>query len=213
MDDSLLSGIHLDVAHYYNSKLTEYGATARGVDWNSETSQFQRFEELSKILPRSENFSLNDFGCGYGAFLEYAKNRLPMQLYMGNDISAEMIHTAQTRYGHLEHTHFSQSAHPASQADFTIASGIFNLRQGRDDTSWLQYILSTLDILNAYSKKGFSFNCLTSYSDSERMRPDLLYYADPCFLFDYCKRNYSRQIALLHDYGLYEFTILVRKDA
>jgi len=30
-------------------------------------------------------------------------------------------------------------------------------------------------------------------------------------LFDYCKRTYSRDVALLHDYGLYEFTILVRK--
>ncbi|MFX7953370.1 class I SAM-dependent methyltransferase, partial [Acinetobacter baumannii] len=59
---------------------------------------------------------------------------------------------------------------------------------------------------------GFSFNCLTSYSDEDRKR-DYLYYADPCQLFDLCKRRYSRQVALLHDYGLYEFTILVRKDA
>jgi hypothetical protein len=29
--------------------------------------------------------------------------------------------------------------------------------------------------------------------------------------FDHCKRNFSRQVALLHDYGLWEFTILVRK--
>ena len=43
------------------------------------------------------------------------------------------------------------------------------------------------------------------------MRP-YLYYADPLFLFDYCKKKYSKSVALLHDYGLYEFTILVRKD-
>ena len=48
------------------------------------------------------------------------------------------------------------------------------------------------------------------YSDPERMRAHL-YYADPCRLFDHCKRRYSRHVALLHDYGLYEFTILVRK--
>ena len=53
---------------------------------------------------------------------------------------------------------------------------------------------------------------LTSYSDPDRMRPDL-YYGDPCRLFDHCKRRYSRHVALLHDYGLYEFTILVRLDA
>jgi len=40
---------------------------------------------------------------------------------------------------------------------------------------------------------------------------DYLYYGDPCFYFDLCKRSYSRQVALMHDYGLYEFTLLVRK--
>ena len=58
---------------------------------------------------------------------------------------------------------------------------------------------------------GFAFNCLTSYSDAHKMR-DYLYYADPCALFDLCKRRYSRYVALLHDYKLYEFTILVRKQ-
>ena len=47
---------------------------------------------------------------------------------------------------------------------------------------------------------------------AERMK-DYLFYADPGELFDHCKRRYSRWVALLHDYGLYEFTILVRKEA
>jgi hypothetical protein len=42
------------------------------------------------------------------------------------------------------------------------------------------------------------------------MRSDL-HYADPGRLFDYCKRRFARNVALLHDYGLYEFTLLVRK--
>jgi len=42
-------------------------------------------------------------------------------------------------------------------------------------------------------------------------RPDL-YFGDPLLYFDFCKRNFSRNVALLHDYGLYDFTILVRKD-
>ena len=46
---------------------------------------------------------------------------------------------------------------------------------------------------------------------TERMLADL-YYADPCALFDHCKTKYSRNVALLHDYGLYEFTLIVRKE-
>ena len=39
-----------------------------------------------------------------------------------------------------------------------------------------------------------------------------LFYADPGWIFDQCMRRYSRHVALLHDYGLYEFTVLVRKS-
>ena len=42
------------------------------------------------------------------------------------------------------------------------------------------------------------------------MRPDL-YYADPGLFFDDCKRRFSRNVAILHDYDLYDFTVIVRK--
>ena len=35
--------------------------------------------------------------------------------------------------------------------------------------------------------------------------------ADPLEAFDRCKRTYSRFVTLLHDYPLYEFTIIVRR--
>jgi hypothetical protein len=75
---------------------------------------------------------------------------------------------------------------------------------------WSEYVVHTLGVLDRLGRLGFAFNMLTSYSDADRMRSDL-YYGDPCRFFDYCKRNFSKQVALLHDYGLYEFTILVRK--
>ncbi len=66
--------------------------------------------------------------------------------------------------------------------------------------------------MNRLSARGFSVNFLTKYSDADHMRPHL-YYADPCYLFDYCKRNFSRNVALLHDYEVYDFTLIVRKLA
>jgi hypothetical protein len=95
-------------------------------------------------------------------------------------------------------------------ADYSLASGIFNPRFGESDENWKKHIVSTLQTMNQKSVKGFSFNALTAYSDSELMRPEL-FYTDPLWLFDYCKRNFSSQVALFHDYGIYDFTILVRK--
>jgi hypothetical protein len=102
------------------------------------------------------------------------------------------------------------SAIPDTVSDFAVASGIFNVRLNFSDDIWRSYLLSVLSDMNDHAKKGIAFNCLTCYSDPDRMRDDL-YYADPLFLFDYCKRTIAPNVALLHDYGLYEFTIIVRK--
>ena len=130
--------------------------------------------------------------------------------YVGIDISSEMTRAANTLYGQLPDVRFVNSSKPDQSAHYGIASGIFNVRLKKTDTEWYHHIQATLDFLYETSLDGFAFNCLTSYSDSFAIK-DYLYYADPCQLFDLCKRRYSSQVALLHDYGLYEFTILVRK--
>ncbi len=205
------SNLLSDVATYYAEKLAEYGDTPRGVDWNGEESQMARFVQLCKIIdPKTPNFSLNDLGCGYGALVDYLRDNHVNCTYLGTDISQDMIRVAEQRYATADQARFITAEEPDLLADYGVASGIFNVRLGRTDAEWFDYLQSTLDVLDRTSRLGFSFNCLTSYSDEEKKR-DYLYYADPCRLFDLCKRRYSRQVALLHDYGLYEFTILVKK--
>lgn len=200
-----------EVATYYAEKLAEHGDTPRGVDWNGEESQMVRFAQLCKIIdPKRPNFSLNDLGCGYGALLDYLRVNHANCTYLGVDISREMINVAEQRHATAGQARFITAVEPDEMADYGLASGIFNVRLERSDAEWFDYLQATLDVLDRTSSLGFSFNCLTSYSDEDKKR-DHLYYADPCRLFDVCKRRYSRQVALFHDYGLYEFTILVRK--
>lgn len=207
MNEVLLS----EVATYYSDKLTEHGQSPRGVDWNGEDSQILRFEQLCKIIEQSRAVSINDLGCGYGALYTFLSQQFEQITYTGIDVSKDMIKAAELRYLDESQTRFIVSSEPDKVADYGVASGIFNVRLGRSDVEWRAYLENTLDILNRTSLKGFSFNCLTSYSDIDKKK-DYLYYADPCVLFDLCKRKYSRNVALLHDYGLYEFTILVRKQ-
>jgi SAM-dependent methyltransferase len=199
-----------EVAEYYTSKLVEYGETPRGVDWNGEESQALRFEQLCKIIDTSNHFSINDLGCGYGALYDFLSHKQEDFSYSGIDVSEGMINAANQRYAGKINARLVLSNKPDLVADYGVASGIFNVRMGRSDDEWRSYLEATLDVLDETSRIGFAFNCLTSYSDKDKMR-DYLYYADPCVLFDLCKRRYSRNVALLHDYDLYEFTILVRK--
>lgn len=200
------------VADYYAGKVTAHGSTPSGVDWNSGESQQLRFAQLLRILPPdSAPVMLDDYGCGYGALLEYlqATGRTSVD-YLGLDIAAPMISAAQARH-RTDSNRFHLGACSPRRPDFAVASGIFNVCPGISLDQWEAHIATTLDLLHASTTRGFAFNCLTSYSDADKRR-DHLYYGDPCFYFDLCKRLYARNVALLHDYGLYEFTLLVRKD-
>ncbi|MBM4254782.1 MAG: class I SAM-dependent methyltransferase [Deltaproteobacteria bacterium] len=201
------------VEAYYTAKVVEHGPTARGVDWNSEASQQLRFQQLLRVLDSERGpFSFNDIGCGFGALAAYLQTNCQVPFhYHGFDLAPAMIRYAHEQYGHLANCRFSDAPASLTTAHYTVASGIFNVKLSTELEEWRTYMLDTIEQMAQLSTRGFAFNVLTSYSDRERMRPDL-YYADPGFLFDYCQRHYSRWVAILHDYGLYEFTVIVRKE-
>lgn len=200
-----------EVSDYYGARLAEHGATPRGVDWNGLESQRVRFEQLTRVIREPGGFSVNDLGCGYGALAEYLAEGHRDFRYTGCDVSPPMVEAAIERLGERPGVRLVVASVPPEVADYGIASGIFNVRLQRDAAEWESYIAATLDDLDRTSRRGFAFNCLTSYSDRDRMQAHL-HYADPARLFEHCKRRYARNVALLHDYGLYEFTILVRKE-
>jgi len=197
------------VRQYYEGRLADHGATPRGVDWNSAESQRLRFSELARLLDGDPAGSVNDYGCGYGALASFLRERGHTGAYCGFDISPRMIEAAQETHRDLPDCRFFSDREQLAPAMYTLASGIFNVRQDAADDNWYRYMLETIGDLASLSTKGFAFNALTIYSDPERRRPDL-YYADPLVLFDHCKRHVSRFVSLLHDAPLYEFTLLVR---
>jgi len=198
---------------YYTEKAERYGATSRGVDWNSQESQRVRFAQLTELISgeQENGFTLCDYGCGYGYYSEYLKEKGYHCRYTGIDLSAKMVGLANERYGMGEDTVFIQGCGLDQMYDYIIASGIFNVRQDVADKEWTGYVLGVLEEFQRHTRKGFAFNCLTKYSDAE-YRKDYLYYADPLFYFDYAKCHFARNVRLVHDYGLYEFTIIVRKQ-
>ncbi|OAF01217.1 hypothetical protein AYJ54_29495 [Bradyrhizobium centrolobii] len=120
-----------------------------------------------------------------------------------------MVEAARKLHGEGDDRCWHVGASPDTTADFAIASGIFNVKGDVEDEIWLSYIRETLDVLARAGRKGFGFNVLSLSSDPDRRRPNL-YYADPPEMLGYCLSRYGRSVALLQDYGLYEFTVLVR---
>lgn len=204
------SDIIATVVEYYEGKLEAFGATARGVDWKDEASQRKRFEQLLRVLgltDRTVPFSLLDFGCGYGALLPFLRERGPGVDYTGYDPSPRMLD--QARAAHPEAT-FTGDWTSVPRAGYVVASGVFNVRLDTPSGQWRDYVLRTLEIIDAKAEHGWAVNFLTGYADEDRKRADL-FYADPGFIFDWCRRSASPWVSLLHDYDLYEFTIGVRR--
>ncbi len=200
-----------NIRTYFDNKIKTHGTTPQGVDWNSVEAHHTRFEQLAKIIETRQGFSILDFGSGYGAFADYLLAQgFKFDRYIGYDILESMVQKGIELHPGMPEMTFTTQAESLTEVDYSIACGVFNIKLDATYQEWTEFVIQSLTQMNELSRKGFSANFLTKYSDQDRMRPDL-YYADPCFLFDYSKNHFSKNVALLHDYKLYDFTILVKK--
>jgi SAM-dependent methyltransferase len=201
-----------EIADLYSKNLEDFGPVPKSVGWHDVVSQHLRFKKLIDLFnfDNLETLTVNDFGCGYGAFFQYLDKLFPNKLkhYYGYDISEQMIQSAQQKIKDPRVKFISESK-TLHQADYSFVSGTFHVKLAVADESWLDFIKKMLVELNSKSSKGFAFNMLSTYVD---WKQDHLYYADPFVFFDLCKRKFSKYVTLLHDYPLFEWTILVHKE-
>ena len=202
------------IRKYFQTRFEEHGRDATGVDWNSVYAQETRFQQLAKVILPENIFTVLDFGCGYGAMAEWFRREgYNFAHYYGYDIVKSSLDSGREKYRTDPDVSFHADFEDIPVCDYLVASGVFNIKMDADYEDWTAYVIDSLESFNAKTSRGFSVNFLTSYSDPDRMAERLdLYYADPCRIFDYCRRHFSRNVALLHDYKIWDFTILVRKE-
>jgi len=205
--DQALQGLR----DFFDKTIKAQGADPKGVDWKSEDAQFLRFTQLLKLhTDKAQPFSMVDYGCGYGALVKFLVQEGYDFTYTGYDMTPAVIETAQKTFD-LPNCTWTTDLASVQPADYVVGSGLFNMKfKDTPASEWTLHMVNTVQAMWDLSTKGMAFNSLTSYSDAEFMREDL-YYADPLSVFDHCKRHLSKQVALLHDYGIYDFTILVRR--
>ena len=195
----------------YSTSLKEHGVTSKSVGWRDEASQRLRFEKLATVIENKEgSVTVNDLGCGYGAMYNFLSKDYMVESYNGFDISDEMLDKAKHFIAHNDNVNLYKNDKLDTLAEYSFISGIFNVKFEEDEQSWKDFIIQMLENINKFSKKGFSFNLLTSYVDYKEPH---LYYGDPLFFFDYCKKNFSKKVSLIHDYNLWEWTITVTKES
>lgn len=194
----------------YSDNIQKYGINSRSVGWNSKESQYLRFKKLLLIIDnQSEPFSINELGCGYGELYRYLEqNQFNCSAFYGYDISQPMLDNCLSYLNAPSNLELFNSSKIKYNANYSITSGIFNTPFNNNLNEWEDYIYSTIDDLFNYSNKGIAFNFLSSYVD---FRAENLHYQNPEKMFSHCIKTYGKKVRLIHDYSLYEFSILINK--
>jgi SAM-dependent methyltransferase len=199
------------VARYYDRRVREFGPTPWGVDWTCELTQKLRFIQLLRIAGRRRRFSLNDLGCGYGALLPFVRERYGVNAvdYAGVDVAHRMIEHAARDFAADKHASFIASCELPRVADYSVASGVFNVQLGFSRPQWRRFVQQVLHELRRASTRGFAVNFVLPPKPG--IEPlEGLYRTRPAPWVDYCRRAFDAEVEVVQGYGLREFTLLVR---
>ncbi len=198
------------VARLSEETLRLNGFTAAGAGWRDQAGQFLRFGKLLQAsgVDKGRPMSVNDLGSGWGALHQFLHARgYEIERYRAYDISRVVLHAAQEGTD-LPNARFVHSARVTHTADYSFQSGIFNVRAG-SASAWKGYIREVIRNLAEHSRRGFAFNMLSTHNT---YTADSLFYGDPAEWLDWCQREITPHVQLLHDYPLWEWTLGGRLD-
>ena len=210
-EQSGLADVHAAINKYYTAKVRKFGATPYGVDWTCLPTQEMRFVQLLKLCDFAAPFSLNDVGCGYGALVSYldARHADCAIDYLGLDLSPDMLRQARRLWRDRPNVTFAQGATSPRQADYSLASGIFNVQQDQPREIWEMFVATTLHHLQRTSRRGFAVNFMRAPGPGRKERAGL-YSTEPERWASYCRGTFGAATQMIENYGLREFTLIAR---
>lgn len=208
---TVLGRTHAGIEAYYSDRIARFGATPLGVDWTCMATQYLRFVQLLRICDFGDTFSLNDFGCGYGALLDFCSERHPHWTidYLGIDLSERMVAAARSKRGQESRAVFHVGAAAPRSADVCIASGLFNVCLSIPRAEWEEFVRDTLREMRRTCAAGFSANFMAPLPAGAAPVPQL-YRTEAQPWVEFCRQDLGCRVQLVEDYGLREFTLLAR---
>ena len=182
----------------------------RAVRWGSHKLQINRLITMEEFIKPCD--SVLDVGCGRGHLAWCLFTSGHDAEYLGIDLVSEYIGAAlNNRYGSI-----SLKDHPCRfevhdlrdeprPADVVIASGTFTI--SNDEIFW-----SMLDAMWESAGKIMAFNCKSTWAPEEcASAGGISYLRDPAETLTECRKRYTRDLVLRHDYLDHDFTIAAYK--
>jgi SAM-dependent methyltransferase len=215
-----VSAIHSDsdawriITGHYEGCLRKHGATPAGVDWPSGADLATRYGIMLELMAEAGiRPQLLDLGCGPGLIVDYlhATGRLDQVSYHGIDLSHEMVEVARARWP--EHA-FScrdiiSEPMPEQSVDVVIMNGVLTERVTLDVETMTALAKALVMAAFRVARTGIVFNVMNAHV--EWHRNDLFYWSFDS-LANFLMREVSPHYVLRADYGLYEYSCIVRRQ-
>ena len=151
--------MRIDNHTYYSDVVKRHGMSAEGVHWNSQESQYKRFEVLLEMIEMKPDASIVDAGCGFGALYKYMQEKhITFGHYIGLEVMECMVAEASATLS-CEIRLCDVLRDELPMAEYYICSGAINILSREEGLIFMKRCLD-------HSKKGFVFNLLEGRDDS-----------------------------------------------
>jgi len=180
---------------HYQNLFDKHGDAPESVQYSNTESQLKRFEILFEIDKNMS--SLIDMGCGLAHLYDYLISKKFNGKYLGLDFVPEFIEADKLKFKNDSQASFMEfdiiKQEIPEGYDFVLLSGVFNNKMNNNK----DFMLNGITKMFKSCKKGVAFNAMSTYVD---FQAEDLYYSNPLEVFDFCKRNLTKKVALRHDY-------------
>ena len=185
-----------DNKEFYKKTIKRYGISAQGVHWNSDFSQYKRFEILTDFIKKDiKESSVIDAGCGFGEYYNYLfDNNLKPKSYLGIDCEEQMINLASKRFLNTSFEKQDILKDKLNLADYYICSGAMNILEKKEVFVFIEKCFLA-------SKKAFIFNFLKNDSLTKVSKSQVINY---CSIL-------SPNMEIKEDYLSNDFSIYLKK--
>ena len=181
---------------FYKSTILKYGISAKGVHWNSEYTQYKRFEVLTSFIKNKiKESTIVDAGCGFAEYYNYLfDNNLKPKSYIGIDCEESMILLASKRFININFYVKNILKDELLIADYYICSGAMNILEKEEIFIFIKRCFEV-------SKVAFIFNFLINDPLTKVKFEDIL---------EFCK-EFSSSIEIKENYLDNDISVLLKR--
>ena len=201
----------IKIKKIFENDLNLYGNSLKGVGWKNPKDAKKRYEVMYKLFSNDKSQKkILDFGCGLSHFYSFLKEKKVKKFeYIGMDISEKMISLSKKKFPKNNYICEDIIANSRSipRVDYIIINGLFTQKGHYSKKKMLLFIKQIISYLYKKTNKAIAFNFMSPYVD---WKNDKNFYLDLNSLLNELKKV-SKNFKIIHNYGLYEYTLYMYK--